>query len=270
MRVPLIAGNWKMHKTQQEAARFVAEFVSLIEDVAGVEAALCPPFTALSATGEALRGTEVALGAQDCFWLEQGAYTGQVAPQMLAEAGCKYVIIGHSERRGRFGEAPEGWTPELLATFADSDATVNRKAAAAVEADLTPIICVGEIAAERDRGETDAIVRGQVERGLEGLAAAQVAGLVIAYEPVWAIGTGRTCEPGEANRVIGLIRETVRESFGGDAAAGIRIQYGGSVKPDNAADIMRQQEIDGALVGGASLKPVDLAAIVAAAGGGSG
>jgi triosephosphate isomerase len=270
MRVPLIAGNWKLFKTGQEASRFVADFVPLIEDLAGVEVALCPPFTALAATAETLRGSAVALGAQDCFWEEEGAYTGEVAPHMLAEAGCTYVIIGHSERRGRFGKEPAGWTHDLRALFADNDATVNRKAKAALAAGLAPIICIGETLSERDAGDADTVVRMQALRALEGLTSQQAAALVIAYEPVWAIGTGRTCDAGEANRVIKLIRDAARESFGPEASAALRIQYGGSVKPDNAADILRQAEIDGALVGGASLKPADFAAIVAAAAGGRG
>ncbi|HUT73393.1 MAG TPA: triose-phosphate isomerase [Armatimonadota bacterium] len=265
MRVPLIAGNWKMHKTQQEAARFVAGLVPLIAEVAGVEVALCPPFTALGATVEALRGSAVAVGAQDCFWEETGAYTGQVAPHMLKDAGCKYVIIGHSELRGRFGKEPADWTSQVRALFGETDATVNRKALAALAAGLAPIICLGETLQERDRGETDDVVREQARRALAGMTAEQVAGLVIAYEPVWAIGTGRTCDPDEANRVLGLIRTAARAAFA-DAAATLRIQYGGSVKPDNAAELMRQPEIDGALVGGASLEPVDFSAIVAAAG----
>jgi triosephosphate isomerase len=267
MRIPLIAGNWKMHKTQPEAARFVADFLPLIEDTAGVEVALCPPFTALAATRDALTGASIALGAQDCFWLEEGAYTGQVAPKMLVDAGCKYVIIGHSERRGRFGKTPQDWTPEVCAMFADSDATVSRKAKAAIAAGLTPIICMGETLAERDRGEADAIVHHQAHCALGGLAPSDVAALVIAYEPVWAIGTGRVCDAGEANRVIALIRSAVRDTFGAEAAAGMRIQYGGSVKPDNAAELLHMPEIDGALVGGASLQPADFAAIVAAAAG---
>jgi len=265
MRVPLVAGNWKMHKTQREASTFVAEFLPLIEDLSRVEVALCPPFTALAAAAEALRGSGIGLGAQDCFWEEQGAFTGEVAPKMLLELECKYVIIGHSERRGRFGQTPPDWTPQVLALFGDTDATVNRKVKAALAAGLTPIICMGETADERDRGETDTIVHRQLSAALEGVVAGQVVGLVIAYEPVWAIGTGRTCDASEANRVIKLIRDAVRGSFGDDAAASIRIQYGGSVKPDNAAEILRQPEIDGALVGGASLKPADFAAIVAAA-----
>jgi triosephosphate isomerase len=265
MRIPLIAGNWKMYKTQREAIAFAVEFVPLIEDVSGVEAVLCPPFTALAAMAEALRGSSVGLGAQDCFWEEQGAYTGQVAPKMLVDAGCRYVIIGHSERRGRFGQVPQDWTPQVRALFGDSDATVNRKAKAALAGGLAPIICVGESADERDRGETDVVIRGQLAGALDGVPAEQVTNLVVAYEPVWAIGTGRTCEAAEANRVIGMIRAAVKESFGAASAAGIRVQYGGSVKPDNAAEIMRQPEIDGALVGGASLKPADFAAVVAAA-----
>jgi triosephosphate isomerase len=264
MRIPLIAGNWKMYKTQDDAKRFVADFLPLIEDVTGVDVALCPPFTALAATGEALRGANVALGAQDCFWLEEGAYTGQVAPRMLVDVGCKYVIVGHSERRGRFGKTPEDWTPQVCGMFADTDATVNLKAKAALAAGLTPIICMGEILAERDQGHTDTVVSGQAHGALSGMTASQVAGLVIAYEPVWAIGTGRTCDSGEANRVIRVIREVVGGAFDAATAAAIRIQYGGSVKPDNAAELMAQPEIDGALVGGASLKPADFAAIVAA------
>ncbi len=265
MRVPLIAGNWKMFKTGAEAARFAADFVPLIEDVEGVDIALCAPFTALAAAAEALRGSAVALGAQDCFWEEEGAYTGQVAPHMLVEAGCSYVIVGHSERRGRFGKEPADWTPQMRALFGDNDATVNRKALAALRAGLAPIICMGETLAERDRGETDLVVREQAQRALAGMTAQQVASLAIAYEPVWAIGTGRTCEAPEANRVIKLIRDIASEECGAQAAASLRIQYGGSVKPDNAAEILRKPEIDGALVGGASLKPMDFSAIVAAA-----
>lgn len=270
MRVPLIAGNWKMHKTGQEASRFVGDFLPLVKGITGVEMALCPPFTALAATVEALRGSVVAVGAQDCFWEQEGAYTGQVAPQMLVELGCKYVIIGHSERRGRFGKEPADWTPEVRMLFGETDATVNRKARSALAAGLTPIICLGEALEERERGETDMVVRTQALRALEEMTSRQVGGLVIAYEPVWAIGTGRTCEPAEANRVIELIRESVRESFGGEAADHLRIQYGGSVNPGNAAAILCQEHIDGALVGGASLKPRDFSAIIAAVGAGGG
>lgn len=266
MRVPLVAGNWKMFKTQQEATQFAADFVSLIEDVHGVEVALCPPFTALAAATEALRGCDVGLGGQDCFWEEEGAFTGQVAPHMLVEVGCEYVIIGHSERRGRFGTTPEDWTPEVLALFGDSDQTVNRKVKAALAAGLTPIICMGETADERDRGETDSVVRGQLQAALDGVSAEQVAGLVIAYEPVWAIGTGKAATPGGAGAVIGLtIRGTIAKLHDEATAQAVRVQYGGSVNPSNVAEFMAHPDIDGALVGGASLKPdfVELVRIAA-------
>jgi triosephosphate isomerase len=230
-----------------------------------VEVVVCPPYTALAATSAALQGSAIRLGAQDVFWKEVGAYTGQVSPGMLRDVGCSFVIVGHSETRGRFGVPEKEMTPEILAFFGESDATVNLKAKAALARGLTPIVCCGELLAERRDGRTDAVVRQQIERGLADLAPEQVGGLVLAYEPVWAIGTGEVCASDEANRVCGVIRDQVGRQFGAPAAEAVRIQYGGSVKPDNAAELLRQPEIDGALVGGASLKTADFAAIVEAA-----
>src|SRR5439155_661126 len=204
-------------------------------------------------------------GAQDIFWRPSGAYTGQVCGAMLKDAGCSHVIIGHSETRGRFGVPEEGFTEEVLAHFGESDQTVNLKVKAALADDLIPIVCCGETLAERREGRTDAVIRLQIERGLAGITAEQVAGIIIAYEPVWAIGTGEVCPCDEANRICGLIRETIRHLFGPPTAAAVRIQYGGSVKPDNAPELLRQDQIDGALVGGASLKAADFIAIVQAA-----
>jgi triosephosphate isomerase len=204
----------------------------------------------------------VALGAQDCFWKNEDAYSGQIAPRMLADLGCTHAIVGHSEKRGRLGPRKEPPAPELLMTLADNDDSVNAKAKAALAEGLTPIICVGETREERDANQTRAVVARQVEKALAGLAPEQVAGLVMAYEPVWAIGAGVPCEPADAVKVIGLARETVRRLFGESPAESLRIQYGGTVKPDNVVAFMEYQQIDGGLVGGASLDPDGFAAIV--------
>jgi triosephosphate isomerase len=261
MRKPLIAGNWKMHKTAREASDFIAGFLPAVTGVEGVDIALCPPFPALEAASRALSGSSVALGAQDCFWLDKGAFTGQVSPPMLEAAGCKYVIVGHSERRGRFGNLDE--VPKhLVSAFGDTDSVVNAKVCAALQAGLVPILCVGETLPERKQGLTDKTVASQLEACLAGVAAEQVAGVIVAYEPVWAIGTGQVCDAGEAERVIGLIRSQVSRILNPRAAEGIRIQYGGSVKPENTTDIMSRPQIDGALVGGASLDATSFAEIV--------
>ena len=238
MRKPIIAGNWKMYKTNSEAKMLVQ---GLKEKTlpAGVEVVLCPPFTALTTVAELLKGTEIGLGAQNLFWEEEGAFTGEVAPAMLKEIGCHYVIIGHSERRQYFGE---------------TDETVNKKVKAALRHGLKPIICVGESLAQREAGETDAFVAGQVEKALDGLAPEEIPQVVIAYEPIWAIGTGRSSSGSDANQVIGMIRQTVAKQFKPELADQVRIQYGGSVKPENIKEYMAQPDIDGALVGGASLK----------------
>lgn len=247
MRTALLAGNWKMHKTIDEAVALARDLRRHLSDVRGVDTALCPPFTALSAVADAIGKTGIALGAQNLHWEEQGAFTGEVSPLML-KGLCQYVIIGHSERRQYFGE---------------TDETVNRKVRAALVHDLTPIICVGESLEQNEAGETNAFVSGQVRGALRDVMPGQVAGLVFAYEPIWAIGTGRAATSADANRTIGLtVRGTLADLYGEDVAAQVRIQYGGSVKPDNVRDYMSQPDIDGALVGGASLKAEDFAALV--------
>lgn len=238
MRKPIIAGNWKMYKTHLEAKDLV-EALKEKNLPAGVEVVLCPPFTALTTVAQALAGTEIGFGAQDLFWEEEGAYTGEISPLMLKELGCSYVIIGHSERRQYFGE---------------TDENVNKKVKAALRHGLKPIICVGESLAQREAGDTNSFVSEQVKKALNGLAPESIPQVVIAYEPIWAIGTGRSSSGIDANHVIGLIRRTIASQFQPYLADQVRIQYGGSVKPENIKEFMTQPEIDGALVGGASLK----------------
>ena len=247
MRTPLIAGNWKMYKTIPEAVQLVEELVKTVGDSTEVEVAVCPPFTALATVAGLIKGSKIRLGAQDLFWEKEGAYTGEVSPAMLADLGCHYVIIGHSERREYFGE---------------TDETVNKKVQAAFAHGLTPIVCVGESLAQRKAGKTDMLVKSQIEKGLAGLQAEDAAKLVIAYEPIWAIGTGLSSDGPDANRVIGLIRRTLAQMYGAAVADRIRIQYGGSVKPNNIKEFMEQPEIDGALVGGASLDAASFTSIV--------
>jgi len=238
MRTPIVAGNWKMNKTVAEAGPLVREMIPLLSQVNGAEVVLCPPFTALATVAELIRSTPVHLGAQDMHWEKSGAFTGAISPLMIREL-CEYVIIGHSERRQY---------------FADTDESVQRKVAAAYEHGLRPIVCVGENLQQNEAGETAEWVAGQVRAALTGLAAEQVQTLVIAYEPIWAIGTGKPATGAGANSVAGLvIRGTVASMFGEATAQAIRIQYGGSVTPDNIGEFMIQPEIDGALVGGASL-----------------
>jgi triosephosphate isomerase len=247
MRMPLIAGNWKMHKTVREAIDFVTRLQKELGDWEETEVVVAPPFIALAVVAERLSGTTIAVAAQDCFWEEQGAYTGEVSPRMVRDAGCRYVIIGHSERRAYFGE---------------TDETVNKKVRAALAHDLYPIVCVGELSEERERGATFAIVERQVKEGLQGLDKAAAQAMVIAYEPVWAIGTGKTATPEQAQEVHAFIRGLVAERFNPEGAEVMRILYGGSVKPDNIDELMAQSDIDGALVGGASLEVDAFARIV--------
>ncbi|SHI55923.1 triose-phosphate isomerase [Desulfofundulus thermosubterraneus] len=250
MRIPLLAGNWKMYKTVTEAVEFVRGLKEALAGVQGVEVAVCPPFTALHAVTRELEGSNIVLGAQNMHHAEEGAYTGEISPVMLKEIGCRYVILGHSERRQYFGE---------------SDEDVNAKVKAALKHGLVPIVCVGERLEEREAGHTERVVGAQVRRSLAGLSSAELAGLVVAYEPVWAIGTGRTASPEDAQQVNAFIRCLLAEMGGQEAARQVRIQYGGSVKPENAAELLGQPDIDGALVGGASLKVDSFAAIVRAA-----
>jgi triosephosphate isomerase len=265
MRMPMMAGNWKMNCDLAEAEALAGEVVAGVGEVESVVVLLCPPATALDRVAGAVAGSNVKLGAQNMFWEESGAYTGELSPGMLTACGCQYVIIGHSERRGRFGVVEEGMTEELLRIFGDTDASVNRKTKSALAHDLTPIVCVGELLSEREAGLTDAIVKDQVIAAIEGLMRTQVEGVVFAYEPVWAIGTGRTCEAPEANRVIGLIRAAIDACVGEGTAAHVTVLYGGSVKPDNIDGLMEQPEIDGGLVGGASLKADSFSKLVRSA-----
>jgi triosephosphate isomerase len=250
MRRPILAGNWKMNKTVAEAVEFVRTIRRGLNGIKDADRVLCPPFTALAAVKDLLLATDIGLGAQNMHWEEKGAFTGEVSPGMLKEL-CQYVILGHSERRAYFGETDEG---------------VNRKVKAALAHGLLPIVCVGETENQYDAGQTQAVIGGQVRGCLAGLTAEQVAGLVIAYEPVWAIGTGKAATAAGAGAVIGLtIRGAVAELYGEAAAQAVRVQYGGSVTMANIAEFMAQPDIDGALVGGASLKPdfVDLVRIAA-------
>jgi triosephosphate isomerase len=238
MRTPLIAGNWKMYKTVADTVKYVKEFRSLVKDVTGVEIVIAPPFPSLHAAAEAARNSNVLIAAQDLHWEREGAFTGQVSAPMIQEAGAEFVIIGHSERRTLFGE---------------TDATVNRKTAAAFATGLTPIVCIGETLDQRERNETFEVLDRQIKQGLDGVTAEQMAQLVIAYEPVWAIGTGRNATPAQAGEAHGHIRQRLRQWFGAEAAELCHLLYGGSVKPDNIRDLVTQPDVDGALVGGASL-----------------
>jgi triosephosphate isomerase len=238
MRIPFLAANWKMHKTVQEAVVFMKELRGLVKDVVDAEVVVAPPFTALHAVAEAARNTPVGVAGQDVHWEREGAFTGEVSAGMLKEAGAEYVIVGHSERRRLFHE---------------TDATVNRRTQAALAAELTPIVCIGETLEERERGETLRVLDRQIRDGLDALTADQVGGLVIAYEPVWAIGTGRNATPDQAGEAHTHIRGRLRQWFGGTAAEQCHVIYGGSVKPDNIRDLIALPDVDGALVGGASL-----------------
>jgi len=246
-RLPFIAGNWKMNKTVGEALDLVRELKTAISGVREVEVAVAPPFTALGAVAKELRGSSIRLAAQNVYWEEKGAFTGEISPPMLKEAGCHYVIIGHSERRQFFGE---------------SDETVNRRIHAALTQGLKVIFCIGETLKEREEGETFSLLRGQIEGGLKGLIAKEMNNMVIAYEPVWAIGTGKTAASDQAEEVHRFVRETVKKLYSGEVSEEIRIQYGGSVTPDNVKGLMKQPNIDGALVGGASLKADSFSKIV--------
>ena len=247
MRRPILAGNWKMNLTVGEAVDFVRSIRRGLNDIQGVDRVLCPPFTVLATVKDLLSATEIGLGAQNMHWEDKGAYTGEVSPLMLKEL-CRYVILGHSERRAYFGETDDG---------------VNRKLKAALAHGLLPIVCVGETEGQYDAGQTEKVVGGQVRGCLAGLAAGQVAGLVVAYEPVWAIGTGKAATAAGAGAVIGLtIRGTVADLYDEATAQAVRVQYGGSVKPANVAEFMAQPDIDGALVGGASLDPDEFSRIV--------
>ena len=249
MRTPVIAGNWKMNLLVGDALSLVEELKELLAEVTDVEIVVCPPYTALYPVGQALAGSTIALGGQDCYPVENGAYTGEISPSMLKDAGCAWTIVGHSERRRYFDE---------------TDDFLNRKLKFALASDLKVMFCVGETLEEREAGEMDDVLRRQVSEGLEGLSEADFGRLLIAYEPVWAIGTGLTATPDQADEAHGFVRALVREQYGDTVSEGLRIQYGGSVKPENAVELMEKSNVDGALVGGASLKAESFASIVKA------
>lgn len=273
MRQPLVVGNWKMNKTAGEAAEFCAALKQVLAREpaletrnlkleTGVEVAVCPPFTALAAAAAVLVGSDIGLGAQDVFWKPKGAFTGEISCEMLLDLGCKYAIVGHSERRGRFGKPEPELAGELGSVFGDNDATVNQKALACLANGLRPMICIGENLQERQKEQTDAIISAQLEAALKGVGENEVGLVTIAYEPVWAIGTGIACEAGEAERVCGLIRGWLAALYSREKAEEMRILYGGSVTPENAFGLMEKADIDGGLVGGASLEGASFAAIV--------
>ena len=246
MRIPFIAGNWKMHKTAAEARAFAEEFKALYKDT-DVKTAICAPFVHLAILKEAFAGTDIKVGAQNAHFEDQGAFTGEVSVKMLEDIGVDYCIIGHSERRQY---------------FAETDETVNKKLKKLFEGPIVPILCVGEVLEERDAGREKEVVGGQIRADLAGIAADDVRKLVVAYEPVWAIGTGRTATPEQANEMCGYIREVVSELYDDDVACDLTIQYGGSMKPANATELMAMEEIDGGLIGGSSLKADEFMQII--------
>ena len=247
MRKPVIAGNWKLYKTKAEALALIGELAPLVAGVTGVEIVVAPVFTVLPTLVGAIAGTPINLAAQDVFWEEEGAFTGEISPRMLLDAGASHVIIGHSERREYFGE---------------TDVTVNKKIKAALKGALVPIFCIGETLAAREAGETFAVLERQLKGGLDGITATQFAPVIVAYEPVWAIGTGKVASDEQAQEAHAFIRGVLSQLYGKDAADKVRILYGGSVKPENVKGLMSCTDIDGALVGGASLKGASFAAIV--------
>ena len=263
MRTKLVVGNWKMSPTSREGAALVEAFIKQVDYLWDVDIVVCPPYVAIPRVRELVKDTQVKLGAQDVFWEDSGAFTGKVSARMLSEFCCDYCIVGHSEARGRFGgyEPPIG-TREY---FSETDETVNRKIKALLYYSISPILCVGETKPERSVGETEKVVERQVRGALAGVDPSELYTFVVAYEPVWAIGTGDTCDPGEAERVCAFIRGVVAGVADQDLAESVRILYGGSVKPENARELFGQANIDGGLVGGASLDADGFARIVMSA-----
>jgi triosephosphate isomerase (TIM) len=247
MRTPLIAGNFKMFKTVADAVAYVRDLRVLVKDVANVDIAIAPPFTALAAAVEAAKGSAIEIGAQNLHWEREGAFTGEISAAMVRETGARYAIVGHSERRTLFG---------------DTNDTVNKKTHAAITAGLVPIVCIGETLDQRDRNETMAVLDRQIKESLDRVTGEQLSGMVIAYEPVWAIGTGRNATPAQAGEAHFHIRQRLKQWFGLEASERCRVLYGGSVKPDNIAKLIAEPDLDGALVGGASLDPKSFFAII--------
>lgn len=263
MRTKLVAGNWKMNFTAKEASAVVESFVRLIDAKASVDIAICPPYLSIPRLRELLRDTHIKVGAQDVFWETSGAFTGKISAPMLAEFCVDYCIVGHSETRGRFGKLETD--ESTLGFFCENEQTVSLKIKSLLYHAINPILCVGETAQERDSNRTDAVIQGQLRGGLSGIDAAELYFLSVAYEPVWAIGTGNVCDASEAGRVCGMIRSTLGEILDTDVANEIRILYGGSVKANNCDELFRQPNIDGGLVGGASLDPNEFSRIVMSA-----
>ena len=251
MRTPLIAGNFKMFKTVAETVSYVRELRDLIKDARGVDVVIAPPFTAIAAAAEAAKGSAIGVAGQDVHWEREGAFTGEVSTAMLREAGARFAIVGHSERRTLFGE---------------TNGSVNKKMRAALGAGLVPIVCIGETLDERDRNETLAVLDRQIKEGLDGVTGEQLSGMVLAYEPVWAIGTGRNATPAQAGEAHFHIRQRLKQWFGLESSERCRVLYGGSVKPDNIAKLIAEPDVDGALVGGASLDPKAFFAIIRGSG----
>jgi len=249
VRKTIVAGNWKLNLGPDEGAAFAEILVQHLDEPIDCDIIVCPPYVTISAVSKVLQSSRIELGAQNAHWEEAGAFTGEVAPSMLLTIGCRWVILGHSERRQLFGETDEG---------------VNKRLLACLSAGLSPIVCVGETLAERDGGRVQEIVLGQIDRSLAGITAEQALATTLAYEPVWAIGTGRTATPAQAEEVHAMIRQRLAQTFGEETAQQMRLQYGGSVKPDNAAELFGQENIDGGLIGGASLDAESFAAIVRA------
>jgi triosephosphate isomerase (TIM) len=263
MRRKLVVGNWKMNKTIAEAGATVEALSRSVEFAGNVDVAVCPPFTSLECVRHLLRRSNVKWGAQDVFWKESGAFTGCISANMLADLDCSYCIVGHSETRGRFGklEVPES----VLGYFSETDETVNCKIKALLFCSITPIMCVGETLQEREAGRTDQVIQKQLEQGLAGIDGSEFLEGVVAYEPVWAIGTGKVCDTEEAERVCGMIRRALAKMFDYDTSESVRILYGGSVKSSNSRELFAQENIDGGLVGGASLDASEFAEIVRSA-----
>jgi triosephosphate isomerase len=259
-RTKLVVGNWKMNMTNAESAAAVETFLHHVSARPNVDVVLCPPYLSIAKVHDLVRNTHVKVGAQDVFWEERGAFTGKVSVRMISECGASYCIVGHSETRGRFGklDIPES----TVGLFGETDETVNLKLRALLFHSLNPILCVGETEAERNAGQTEAVIAKQLEGALDEIDPSELYFFSVAYEPVWAIGTGKTCETLEANRICGYIREQLAELLDPDVAAEIRILYGGSVKPSNSGELFLQPNIDGGLVGGASLDPMEFSRIV--------
>ena len=247
MRTPIIAGNWKLNNTISESVELTSELKNLVEEITDIEIVVAPPFTALDAVGSVLKDSNIDLAAQDVYWEDSGAYTGEVSVPMLKDVGCKYVIVGHSERRQFFNETND---------------SVNQKVKAVLSHGLHPILCVGEQLDDREAGRTEVVIKSHVTGGVANLSADALLSCVIAYEPVWAIGTGKTATPEQAQEVHNYIRNLLKESYSDELASQVRIQYGGSVKPENASELMAQPDVDGALVGGASLQAESFSQIV--------